>query len=158
MRPDGVTLTLSERQIAFHTSEYGLLKSEIQALAVFEERLLIYSVGGIFAYYGWLFAKPDALATHGELWKLALAIPIALSVIALLISLSTSLAILRLSAYARELEDALGHPKLGWEKFSRPLGRANLAFPMFSVNLIWVVLIALTTLFLVAGEAILPNR
>jgi hypothetical protein len=144
-----------EKIFAFHAEEFRVLKGEILALAMFGQNLLFYTVGGVVAYYSWLFTNVEKVKKTNLFWDVLLGLPFVAVSISGLLGASAFFAIQKLGGYIYKLEIMFAlDDTLGWEHHSKPrrvrgrshiLGSfANLSIPMWCALLAWGVLWAST--------------
>lgn len=116
---------MEESTRAFHTEEYKQLRTEVTGLLARIELLFRYSIVVVATVFAWLLTNSLGLIEiHSACIKLPRAllyfgwlIPPAFVVCAGLMAKTTNIRVIQIGAYLRILEDALGKPPLGWEKY-----------------------------------------
>ena len=116
---------MDEYTRGFHTEEYKQLRTEVTGLLARIELLFRYSIVVVATVFAWLLTNsmglteiqstciklPKALLYFGWL------IPPAFVICAGLMAKTTNNRVTQIGKYLRTLEDALGEPTLGWEKY-----------------------------------------
>ena len=106
-------MTVDTGHREFHLNESKFLRDVILYLAKFSEQLLVYTVGGLFAYYSWVLSKGESLSKQPELWNLLLTIPIMASALSFLMALSAFLKIKMIGTCLLKLETHMGQNGFG---------------------------------------------
>ena len=129
----------------FHLKEFELLRAEVAVLLTRIENLFKYSCVAAATVFAWLLtnslsltkAGAPCLSTPAELVRLAWLIPPFFTYAALFVAFVNNIRVQKMGKYLRNVEDALGDTKLGWEKFSQP------GFPALTIStgLVWLVLV-----------------
>lgn len=109
----------------FHTEEYKQLRTEVTGLLSRIELLFRYSIVVVAIVFAWLLTNSmglvDINTTCIKLPKAFLyfgwLVPPAFVVCAGLMAKTASVRVTEIGAYLKTLEDALGKPPLGWEKY-----------------------------------------
>jgi hypothetical protein len=114
-------LIITKEQQEFHKTEFAALKSEIAELLKASAAHFQYAVIGSGAIFTWLMTGHKAEGGEpalpiGPFASLALWLPLILSGLIFSLSLAAYIRIFEMGQYLKTIENALGHPMLGWEK------------------------------------------
>jgi hypothetical protein len=114
-------------QASFHVEEYKQIREEVTTMITKTEQLLQYCVVVSAAVFAWLATQAVGLNELGKLCtKLPVDGPLAVRIwwaptaavlVVGLLGGGRFVRVKEMGQYLRKLEDALGDPSLGWEKF-----------------------------------------
>ena len=112
---------------SFHLEEYKLIKSEVSVLLTRVENLFRYSLIVAASIYAWLIVQSVGVQDNVVCQKLPVSvlwpgwlIPPVFVLLAGFLAIAQYCRITQMGTYLEEIENALGSPNLGWEKFLRP--------------------------------------
>jgi hypothetical protein len=136
---------MQESEFEFHLEEYKQIRSEVASLLSRVELLLRYSLVAAASVYAWLISQSVGLSDKGPCLRLPSSllsygwwIPPAFILLAGLTAIVTYIRIRQMGGYLRNIEDAIGISKLGWEKYLKT--KKPLVTPATAI--VWALLLA----------------
>jgi hypothetical protein len=116
---------MNEPQLAFHMEEYKQIRGEVTTLLARLEMLLRFALIVSASVYAWLVVQSFGLLDPShpclrlppEILNYGWLIPPVFIVLGGLMALASLLRIRQMGTYLRKIEEAVGHPALGWEAY-----------------------------------------
>lgn len=124
---------MTPSEVDFHLEEYKQIRDEVTSLITKTEQLVQYCVLIAAGVFTWLTALSFGMDESGPCSKVPVSgdiaqqvwwIPAGAVLVVGLLGLGRFVRVKEMGKYLQQLEDAMGHKSLGWEKFC-PVSRSR---------------------------------